>query len=194
MIVGVPKEIKDNENRVAITPAGVRAFTQSSHQVFVQESCGVGSGINDQKYRDAGASILGKAEKIFEQADMILKVKEPLPVEYPLIRAGQVIFTYFHFAASRVLTEGMIKSHSVCIAYETIEAEDGGLPLLTPMSEVAGKMAGHIAAYYLALPYGGRGVLMGGVPGVKPAKVVVIGGGTVGGLMLPRLPPVSGLM
>jgi alanine dehydrogenase len=180
MIIGVPKEIKNNENRVAITPAGVKAFTQAGHQVFVQKSAGSGSGISDQEYSAAGASIQDNPEEIFQKAEMIMKVKEPMPVEYPMIKAGQIVFTYFHFAASRELTQGMLDRNSVCIAYETVETADRNLPLLAPMSEVAGKMAGHVAAYFLALPYGGKGVLMGGVPGVKPAKVLVIGGGTVG--------------
>jgi alanine dehydrogenase len=180
MYIGVPKEIKNNENRVAITPAGVKAFTLVGHKLLIQRSCGMGSGIVDQEYRDAGASILDKPEEIFQQADMIMKVKEPMPSEYQLIKTGQIVFTYFHFAASYELTQAMIDRHCVCIAYETVETEDGNLPLLAPMSEVAGKMAGHIAAYYLALPNGGLGVLMGGVPGVKPAKVVIIGGGIVG--------------
>ncbi len=180
MIIGVPKEIKDNENRVAITPAGVKEFSQAGHQLFVQKSAGIGSGITDQEYQDAGASILDTAEQVFKQTEMVIKVKEPMPTEYQLIKTEQVVFTYFHFAASRELTKAMMDRHCVSIAYETVETEDKRLPLLNPMSEVAGKMAGHIAAYYLALPYGGRGVLMGGVPGVKPAKVVVIGGGTVG--------------
>jgi alanine dehydrogenase len=180
MIIGVPKEIKNNENRVAITPAGVKAFTLAGHKVIVQKNAGIGSGILDQEYRDAGASILDMAEQIFEQSDMIMKVKEPMSSEYPLIKPGQIVFTYFHFAASRELTQGMIDSNSICIAYETVETPNRNLPLLSPMSEVAGKMAGHVAAYFLALPYGGKGVLMGGVPGVKPAKVLVIGGGTVG--------------
>lgn len=180
MIIGTPKEIKNNENRVAITPAGVRAFTQEGHQVFVQTSAGSGSGISDQEYRDAGAFIQDTAGKVFEQSDMIMKVKEPMPVEYPMIKPGQIVFTYFHFAASRELTEAMVDRHSICIAYETVETDNGNLPLLSPMSEVAGKIAGHIAAYYLAFPHGGKGILMGGVPGVKPAKVLVIGGGTVG--------------
>lgn len=180
MIIGTPKEIKNNENRVAITPAGVKALTQADHRVLVQKSAGLGSGITDQEYQDVGASILDTAEKIFEQSDMIMKVKEPMPSEYSLIKPGQIVFTYFHFAASHDLTQGMIDRQSICIAYETVETEDRNLPLLAPMSEVAGKMAGHVAAYFLALPNGGKGILMGGVPGVKPAKVLVIGGGTVG--------------
>ncbi len=180
MIIGVPKEIKDNENRVAITPAGVKAFKQDGHQVFIQKSAGLGSGITDQEYLDAGAAIREEAKDIFHKADMIMKVKEPLPSEYSLIREEQTVFTYFHFAASRELTQAMIDRKCICIAYETVETDDGALPLLAPMSEVAGKMAGHIAAYFLSLPNGGKGILMGGVTGVKPAKVVVIGGGTVG--------------
>jgi len=180
MNIGIPKEIKNSENRVAITPAGVNAFSQKDHKVFVQKTAGNGSGITDQEYIDAGAIILDTPEEVFSQAEMIMKVKEPLPSEYELVKSNQIIFTYFHFAASRSLTQAMIDRQSICIAYETIETKEGELPLLAPMSEVAGKMAGHIAAYYLALPLGGRGVLMGGVPGVKPAKVVVIGGGTVG--------------
>lgn len=180
MIIGVPKEIKDNENRVAITPAGVKAFMKAGHQVLVQKTAGLGSGITDQEYSSAGASLRKEPEEIFQEADMIMKVKEPMPPEYSLIKEGQIIFTYFHFAASRELTQAMMERNCICIAYETVETEDGALPLLAPMSEVAGKMAGHLVAYYLALPYGGRGVLLGGVPGVKPAKVVVIGGGTVG--------------
>jgi len=180
MIIGVPKEIKDNENRVAITPAGVKALTLAGHQVLVQKSAGLGSGITDQEYQDAGASIPDTAEQVFEQTDMIMKVKEPMPSEYHFIKEKQIVFTYFHFAASRELTQGMIDRKSICIAYETVETEDRNLPLLAPMSEVAGKMAGHVAAYFLAFPNGGKGILMGGVPGVKPAKVMVIGGGTVG--------------
>ncbi len=180
MIVGVPKEIKDNENRVAITPAGVKALTQAGHQVLVQKSAGSGSGITDQEYQDAGASLPGEAKQVFEESDLIMKVKEPMPTEYQLIKEGQIVFTYFHFAASRELTQAMMDRNAVCLAYETVETEDRKLPLLAPMSEVAGKMAGHVAAYFLALPNGGKGILMGGVPGVKPAKVLVIGGGTVG--------------
>ncbi|MBN2394975.1 MAG: alanine dehydrogenase [Candidatus Atribacteria bacterium] len=180
MIIGVPKEIKNNEDRVAITPAGVKALSQANHQVLVQKSAGIGSGISDQEYQNAGASIIDTAEQVFEQSDMIMKVKEPMPSEYSLIKPGQIIFTYFHFAASRELTKAMMDGKSICIAYETVETADRSLPLLSPMSEVAGKMAGHVAAYFLALPNGGKGILMGGVPGVKPAKVMVIGGGTVG--------------
>jgi alanine dehydrogenase len=180
MIVGIPKEIKNNENRVAITPAGVKAFSQTGNQVLVQKSAGLGSGIQDSEYIQAGANIIGTAEEVFEKAEMIIKVKEPLSSEYKLLRPGQILYTYLHFASSLELTKAMMDRKIIGIAYETVQTEDGHLPLLAPMSEVAGKMAGHVAAYYLALPYGGRGVLMGGVPGVAPAKVVVLGGGTVG--------------
>jgi len=180
MIVGIPKEIKNNENRVAITPAGVKAFSQTGNQVLVQKSAGSGSGIEDSEYIQAGATIIETAEEVFEKAEMIIKVKEPLSSEYNLLRPGQILYTYLHFASSLELTKAMMDRKIIGIAYETVQTEDGHLPLLAPMSEVAGKMAGHVAAYYLALPYGGRGVLMGGVPGVAPAKVVVLGGGTVG--------------
>jgi len=180
MIIGIPKEIKNNENRVAITPPGVKAFCQAGHQVIIQKSAGLGSGIEDKEYNEAGAAIIETAKEVFEKAEMIMKVKEPLISEYDLLRAGQILFTYFHFASSLELTEAMMKRKVICITYETVQTDDGGLPLLAPMSEVAGKMAAQVAAYYLAAPYGGRGVLMGGVPGVSPAKVVVVGGGTVG--------------
>jgi len=180
MIIGIPKEIKNNENRVAITPAGVKAFSQTGNQVLVQKSAGLGSGIEDSEYIQAGATIIETAEEIFEKAEMIIKVKEPLSSEYNLLRPGQILYTYLHFASSLELTKAMMDRKIIGIAYETVQTEDCSLPLLAPMSEVAGKMAGHVAAYYLALPYGGRGVLMGGVPGVAPAKVVVLGGGTVG--------------
>jgi alanine dehydrogenase len=180
MIIGVPKEIKDNENRVAMTPSGVKTFKKNGHQVFIQKTAGLGSGITDQEYQEAGASIIEEPEEVYHKSNMIMKVKEPLPSEYTFIKEEQIVFTYFHFAASHELTEAMIEKKCICIAYETVETDEGALPLLAPMSEVAGKIAGHLIAYYLSLPYGGRGVLLGGVPGVKPAKVVVIGGGTVG--------------
>jgi len=180
MIIGVPKEIKDKENRVAITPAGVTAFTKNGHQVFVQKAAGIGSGIADQEYSDVGAIVLEEPAEIYEEADMIIKVKEPLPSEYSFIKEGQIVFTYFHFASSHELTQAMLDRKCISIAYETVETDDGDLPLLAPMSEVAGKTAGNLVAHYLSLPRGGRGVLLGGVPGVKPAKVVVVGGGTVG--------------
>ena len=180
MIIGIPKEIKNNENRVAITPAGVKAFCQVGHYVLVQKSAGLGSGIEDIEFSQAGATIINTAEEVFKKAEMIIKVKEPLSSEYNLLRPEQILYTYLHFASSFELTKAMMDRKIVGISYETVQTEDGYLPLLAPMSEVAGKIAAHIAAYYLALPYGGRGVLMGGVPGVSPAKVVVIGGGTVG--------------
>ncbi len=180
MIIGVPKEIKNNENRVGITPAGVSAFVQAGHRVLVEKSAGLGSGIEDREYAASGAVIVDKAKEVFEKAEMIIKVKEPLPEEYDLLKPGKILFTYFHFASSLQLTKAMMARKVVCIAYETVEEEGGFLPLLAPMSEVAGKMAAHIAAYYLALPCGGRGVLMGGVPGIRPAKVVILGGGIVG--------------
>ena len=180
MIIGVPKEIKNNENRVAITPAGVRAFSQAGHQVLVEKSAGLESDVEDSEYIQAGATIIKTAEEVFEKAEMIIKVKEPLSSEYNLLRPGQILYTYLHFASSFELTKAMIDRKIIGIAYETVQTEDGYLPLLAPMSEVAGKISAHVAAYYLARPYGGRGVLMGGVPGVSPAKVVVLGGGTVG--------------
>ncbi len=179
MIVGVPREIKDNENRVAIVPAGVDALRRDGHVVLVEKGAGVGSGISDAEFTEAGAELVEGHANVFAKADMIMKVKEPLPEEYSLIRPGQVVFTYFHFAASRELTEGMIASGAVCIAYETVE-EGRTLPLLTPMSEVAGRMSIQAGAKYLEKPQMGRGILLGGIPGVEPATVVIIGGGVVG--------------
>ncbi len=179
MRIGVPKEIKDNENRIAITPAGVEALVQDGHEVTVQQGAGVGSGIADEALAAAGARLAKSAGDTWSAADMVVKVKEPLPEEYSLIREGQVLFTYFHFAASRELTGAMIDSGGICIAYETVEAH-GSLPLLTPMSEVAGRLSIQEGAKYLEKPMGGRGVLLGGVPGVPPAEVVVLGGGVVG--------------
>ncbi len=180
MIIGVPKEIKSNEERVAVVPAGVEMLVQKGHTVLVQKDAGVGSGFSDEHYKSAGAEIVDSPGEIFERADMIVKVKEPLPEEYPLIREGQIVFTYFHFAASRELTEAIMRSKCVAIAYETVEAEDGSLPLLIPMSEVAGRMSIQEGARYLERLHGGIGVLLGGVPGVEPANVVIIGGGHVG--------------
>ncbi len=180
MIIGVPKEIKSNEERVAVVPAGVEMLVQKGHTVLVQKNAGVGSGFSDEHYKSAGAEIVDSPGEIFERADMIVKVKEPLPEEYPLIREGQIVFTYFHFAASRELTEAIMRSKCVAIAYETVEAEDGSLPLLIPMSEVAGRMSIQEGARYLERLHGGIGVLLGGVPGVEPANVVIIGGGHVG--------------
>ena len=180
MIVGIPKEIKDNENRVAAIPAGVQALVARGHKVVVQKGAGAGSGISDQAFEAAGAKIVGTARQVFKEAALILKVKEPLPPEYDLLRPDQILFTYLHLAPDLELTKAILRRKIVGIAYETVEATDGRLPLLEPMSEVAGKMAVHIAAYYLARPLGGRGVLLGGVPGVPPATVIVLGGGIVG--------------
>ncbi|MBR4388077.1 MAG: alanine dehydrogenase [Prevotella sp.] len=180
MIVGIPKEIKDNENRVGMTPSGVAELTKRGHTVFVQHTAGEGSGFADAQYEKVGAKILPTIEDVYAKAEMIVKVKEPIKPEYPLIRKGQVLFTYFHFACEKELTEAMLKSGATCIAYETVEMPDRSLPLLIPMSEVAGRMATQNGAYYLQKTQGGKGKLMAGVPGVKPAKVLVLGAGTVG--------------
>lgn len=180
MIIGVPKEIKNNENRVAVTPAGVRELVAHGHRVYVQATAGNGSGFSDDEYHKAGAEILPAIEDIYAIAEMIIKVKEPIAPEYPLIRKSQVVFTYFHFASDRELTEAMVKSGAVCIAYETVRLPNGQLPLLIPMSEVAGRMSVQEGCRFLEKPQGGRGVLLGGVPGVKPAKVLILGAGVVG--------------
>ena len=180
MIVGILKEIKAEENRVSMTPAGVEIMLQNGHQVLVEKDAGVGSGFDDDTYLKAGAEIVDKPEPIFERAEMVMHVKEPLPPEYDLIRKDQIIFTYLHLAAVEELTHVLIKSGSVNIAYETIQKDDGSLPLLTPMSEVAGRMAIQQAAKYLEMSQGGEGVLLGGVPGVDPGTVLIIGGGVVG--------------
>lgn len=180
MKIGVPKEIKNNENRVGLTPAGVFELVTNSHDVFVQEGAGEGSGFSDGDYRDAGAVLLPTIEMIYAMADMVVKVTEPIPYEYPLIKRNQVLFTYFHFASSEELTRAMVASKAVCIAYETVRDDDGSLPLLTPMSEVAGRMAIQQGAKYLEKPIKGRGVLLGGVPGVPPGRVLVLGAGVVG--------------
>ena len=180
MIIGVPKEIKNNENRVGMTPAGVAELVKKSHTVYVQATAGVNSGFSDDDYIAVGAKTLPTIEDTYAAADMIVKVKEPIAPEYKLIKKGQVVFTYFHFAADKVLTEAMIESGAVCIAYETVEKEDHSLPLLTPMSEVAGRMATQVGARFLEKPQGGKGKLMGGVPGVRPARVLILGGGIVG--------------
>ncbi len=180
MIVGVPKEIKKNENRVALTPGGVLAMRQHGHTVVVETNAGRGSGFSDEQYIASGAEILATPAEVYAKADMIMKVKEPIAPEYELVRAGQTLFTYFHFAASRELTEAMMKSHCIAIAYETVQRDDGSLPLLIPMSEVAGRMAPQEGAKYLEKTMGGRGVLLGGVPGTEPANVVILGGGIVG--------------
>ncbi len=180
MIIGVPKEIKNNEYRVGLIPAGVKRLVEQGHTVYVEKDAGIGSGISNEEYEKAGAKILNSAKEIYEKVEMIIKVKEPLPQEYPLIKENQILFTYFHFASSKELTDAMLKSGAICIAYETIETSDKKLPLLIPMSEIAGRLSVQEGAKYLEKPFGGRGVLLGGVPGVKPAKVAIIGGGVVG--------------
>lgn len=180
MTIGVPKEIKNNENRVGITPAGVYELIKNNHTVFVQKDAGFGSGFFDQDYKDVGATILETIQEVYASSEMIVKVKEPIEEEYPLITSNHVVFTYFHFASNEVLTKQMLKSNSVCIAYETVEDKEGSLPLLTPMSEVAGRMAIQQGAKYLEKPIKGRGVLLGGVPGVPPGRVLVLGAGIVG--------------
>ncbi|RNC87798.1 MAG: alanine dehydrogenase [Winogradskyella sp.] len=180
MKIGIPKEIKNNENRVGMTPAGVFELTRKNHTVFVQKDAGLGSGFFDKDYQEVGAKLLDTIEEVYASSEMIVKVKEPIAQEYDLIKPHHVVFTYFHFASSEPLTRAMINSKAVCIAYETVEDEDGSLPLLTPMSEVAGRMAIQQGAKYLEKPIKGRGVLLGGVPGVPPGKVLVLGAGTVG--------------
>ncbi len=180
MIIGVPKEIKNNENRVALTPAGALELSKHKHTVYVQSTAGDGSGFSDDEYREAGAQILDTIEEVYDIAEMIIKVKEPIQSEYDLIKENQLVFTYFHFASHQPLTEAMIKSKAICLAYETVELADRSLPLLVPMSEVAGRMAIQQGAKYLEKPMKGRGVLLGGVPGVSPAKVLILGGGVVG--------------
>lgn len=180
MIIGVPQEIKNNENRVALTPAGVTEFKRFQHQVYVQSKAGEGSGFTDEEYQKAGAEILPTIEDVYAKAEMIIKVKEPIAQEYNLIKENQLLFTYFHFASSEELTKAMIQNKSVCLAYETVEKADRSLPLLIPMSEVAGRMAVQQGAKYLEKPKKGRGVLLGGVPGVSPGSVLILGGGIVG--------------
>lgn len=180
MKIGIPKEIKNNENRVGMTPAGVAELVKHGHEVFVQHTAGESSGFADQEYEKMGAKILPTIEDVYQAADMIIKVKEPIESEYNLVKEGQLVFTYFHFACSKPLTEAMIKSKGVCLAYETVQLADRSLPLLTPMSEIAGRMATINGTYYLQKTKGGNGKLICGVPGVKPAKVVVLGGGIVG--------------
>lgn len=180
MIIGVPKEIKNNENRVALTPAGALELAKNGHKVFMQKSAGEGSGFLDSLYSEAGATILNSIEEVYDIAEMIIKVKEPIEQEYSLIKQNQLLFTYFHFASYQPLTEAMIARKAVCLAYETVEKADRSLPLLIPMSEVAGRMAVQQGAKYLEKPARGRGVLLGGVPGVPPGKVLILGGGIVG--------------
>ena len=180
MRIGVPKEIKTNENRIALVPAGAEALKSAGHSVIIERAAGEGSGFADEMYTEVGATIAPDAATVWRDAEMIMKVKEPIAVEWPHMRQGQVIFTYFHFAADENLTRAHMDSGAICIAYETVELPTRELPLLTPMSEVAGRMAVQEGAKYLEKLYGGRGVLLGGVPGVPPAKVVILGGGVVG--------------
>ncbi len=180
MIIGVPKEIKNNENRVAVTPAGVKELVKHGHTVYVQHTAGEGSGFSDEDYVKAGATVLPTIEETYSVAEMIIKVKEPIEPEYKLVKKGQLVFTYFHFASDEALTHAMIESGATCIAYETVQLPTGALPLLIPMSEVAGRMSVQEGARFLEKPQGGKGKLLGGVPGVKPAKVLILGGGVVG--------------
>lgn len=180
MIIGIPKEIKNNENRVGMTPAGVREMAKKGHTMYVQHTAGEGSGFTDEEYVAAGATILPTIEEVYATAEMIVKVKEPIAPEYKLIKKGQLLFTYFHFASDEELTHAMIASGAICLAYETVKKADGSLPLLIPMSEVAGRMAVQEGARFLEKPQGGKGILLGGVPGVRPAKVLILGGGVVG--------------
>jgi alanine dehydrogenase len=180
MKIGVLKEIKVKENRVSMVPAGVEQMAARGHVVMVERAAGEGSGFSDAEYEKAGATVLSSAAEIYRQCEMIMKVKEPLPVEYPMIRKGQIMFTYFHFAASQELTRAIMKSECIAVAYETVAKSNGSLPLLTPMSEVAGRMAIHEGSKYLEKTYGGKGILLGGVPGVAPGTILVLGGGIVG--------------
>ena len=180
MIIGVPKEIKNNENRIALTPAGAAELVKHGHDVYIQAGGGLGSGFQDEDYEGAGAKMLPTIEDVYGIAEMIIKVKEPIEEEYKLIKEGQILYTYFHFASCEPLTHAMIENKSICLAYETVELPDRSLPLLVPMSEVAGRMSIQEGAKYLEKTYGGYGVLLGGVAGVLPAKVLIIGGGIVG--------------
>ena len=180
MIIGIPKEIKHNEFRVGMTPSGVNSFIRSGHTVYVQKGAGLGSGFSDNLYSKVGAQIFDSIEEVYAKSEMIIKIKEPLKEEYGLIKKDQIIYTFFHFASSKELTEAMIASGAICIAYETVQNQDRTLPLLTPMSEVAGRMATQQGAKFLEKPQSGYGILLGGVPGVKPANVIVLGGGVVG--------------
>ena len=180
MIVGVPKEIKISENRVGMTEAGVRQLVKEGHTLYVEKDAGVGSGISNQQYEKAGAKILDTKAEVYAKSDMIVKVKEPLPDEYELLRPNQILYTYLHLAAEPKLTRVLCERKVKAVAYETIQSPNGALPLLTPMSEVAGRMATQIGAFFLQKDHGGKGVLLGGVTGVKPGKVTIIGGGVVG--------------
>lgn len=180
MIVGIPKEVKDNEYRVAATPEGVRELVDVGHSVLIEEGAGLGSGLPEDRYKRAGAQFVSSAEDVWREADMVLKVKEPQPAEYGLMQQGQILFTYLHLAANKELTEELIRQRVEAVAYETVQLADGRLPLLAPMSEIAGRMAPHVVAHLLEKEYGGRGVLMGGVSGVRPARVLVLGAGMAG--------------
>lgn len=180
MIIGVPKEIKTNENRIALVPGGAETLVHAGHEVYIERGAGEGSGFEDEQYLAAGAKLLDTAAEVWQRAEMIMKVKEPIAVEYPRMRRDQVVFTYFHFAAAEELTRAVVESGCVAVAYETVQLPSGELPLLTPMSEVAGRMAVQQGAKYLEKFFGGRGILVGGVPGVEPATVVIVGGGIVG--------------
>ena len=180
MIIGVPKEIKNNEYRVSLLPVGVEMLVHAGHKIYIEESAGIGSGVSDEEYKASGAVMVKAASEVYKRAELIVKIKEPEPSEYPLLRAGQMIFTYFHFAASRELTEAMLKAGIIAFAYETLQLENGELPCLTPMSEVAGRMSVHEGAKYLEEPTKGRGILLSGVPGVAPANVTILGAGVVG--------------
>jgi alanine dehydrogenase len=180
MIIGVPKEIKRDEYRVAMLPVGVEELTRAGHQVLVERNAGLGSGLSNAQYEESGARLISEPRELFERADLVVKVKEPQPNEWPMLRSGQTVFTYFHFAADRALIEAMVASGTTCVAYETLRDENGRLPLLTPMSEVAGRMSIQEGAKYLERPQMGRGILLGGVPGVAPAYIAILGGGVVG--------------
>ncbi|MBU8813032.1 alanine dehydrogenase [Mycolicibacterium goodii] len=180
MLVGIPTEIKNNEYRVAITPAGVAELTRRGHEVIIQAGAGEGSAISDRDFKAAGAEIVNSADQVWSDAELLLKVKEPIEAEYARMRKGQTLFTYLHLAASKPCTDALLESGTTSIAYETVQTADGALPLLAPMSEVAGRLSAQVGAYHLMRSHGGRGVLMGGVPGVAPAEVVVIGAGTAG--------------
>ena len=180
MTIGVPKEIKNNENRVALTPAGTKELVKRGHTVYVQQTAGQGSSFTDAEYEAAGAILLPNIGDVYNASEMIMKVKEPIAAEYDLVRRGQLLFTYFHFASDETLTRAMMKSRAVCLAYETVEGPGRSLPLLIPMSEVAGRMSVQEGARFLEKPQGGKGILLGGVPGVKPAKALILGGGIVG--------------
>lgn len=180
MIIGIPKEIKKHEYRVALNPSGAEDLIHQGHTILIEHNAGLASNFPDESYSKHGAKILFSSEEIYAQADMIVKVKEPLPQEYPLIRPNQILFTFFHFAANPSLTQAILKSNCIAIAYETIQLPNGSLPILTPMSEIAGRMSIQIGAHYLQKEQGGSGILLGGVPGVPPAKVLIIGAGSVG--------------